>query len=133
MRYGLATMLVGSMLFAQQPDPRGRLEFEVASIRLTKPDQQGGGIKPAASGNGYTAVGMPVKLMIALMYRVPMRQIKGGPGWLESDRYNVEAKADKQYSVDDLHTMYQNMLIGPVQAKVPHRDEGSECVRADGG
>ncbi len=28
------------------------------------------------------------------MYRVPMRQISGGPDWSESDRYDVEAKAD---------------------------------------
>ena len=48
--------------------------------------------------------------MIALMYRIPARQIVGGPRWLEDDRYDVEAKADKKYTVDDLHTMYQNML-----------------------
>jgi uncharacterized protein (TIGR03435 family) len=60
---------------------------------------------------------VPVKLMIALMYRIPMRQIKGGPGWMDSDRYDVEAKADKRYTVDDLHTMYQNMLIDRFKLK----------------
>ncbi len=101
----------------QPPDPRGRLEFEVASIRLAKPDQRGGGIKATPNGAGYTAQGVPVKLMIALMYRIPMPQIKGGPGWLDTDRYNVEAKADKQYNLDDLHTMYQNMLIDRFKLK----------------
>jgi uncharacterized protein (TIGR03435 family) len=35
----------------------------------------------------------------------------GAPRWLQDDRYDVEAKADKKYSVDDLNTMYQNMLV----------------------
>ena len=48
--------------------------------------------------------------MISLMYRIPMRQIKGGPDWLDTALYDVEAKADKKYNLDDLHTMYQNML-----------------------
>lgn len=48
--------------------------------------------------------------MISLMYKVPMRQITGGPDWLDADRYNVEAKTDGSYNIDDLHTMYQNLL-----------------------
>jgi len=46
--------------------------------------------------------------MIAFVY--PARQIMGSPRWLEDDRYDVEAKADKKHTVDDLNTMYQNML-----------------------
>ena len=44
--------------------------------------------------------------MISLMYKVPIRQIKGGPDWLDEDRYDVEARADHPYSLDDLHGMY---------------------------
>jgi uncharacterized protein (TIGR03435 family) len=113
----VAAVAMISVGFAQQPDPRGRLEFEVASVRLSKPDQQGGAIKAMANGAGYTATGVPVKLMIALMYRVPMRQIKNAPDWLEKDRYDVEAKADKVYNLDDLHTMYQNMLADRFKLK----------------
>lgn len=40
--------------------------------------------------------------MISLMYKIPMRQITGGPGWIETDGYNVDAKADHPYSLDDL-------------------------------
>jgi uncharacterized protein (TIGR03435 family) len=113
----IAVASVVAIGYAQTADPRGRLEFEVASIRLTKPDQRGGGIKATPNGAGYTAQGVPVKLMIALMYRIPMRQIKGDPDWLGNDRYDVEAKADKQYNLDDLHTMYQNMLADRFKLK----------------
>ena len=45
----------------------------------------------------------------ALVSDEPMRQITGGPDWLATDRYNIEAKTDG-YNIDDLHTMYQNLL-----------------------
>lgn len=94
---------------ATPPSDQPRLEFEVASIRLSSPTQHGfQDLKVRA--DGYTASYLPVKLMIAFMYRIPARQIIGGPRWLEDDRYDVEAKTDKKYTVDDLNTMYQNML-----------------------
>jgi uncharacterized protein (TIGR03435 family) len=111
----LCAILVTASAHAQTPTPpldQPRLEFEVASIRLSSPTQPGfQAIKPYADGAGYTASYVPVKLMIAFMYRIPARQIMGGPRWLEDDRYDVEAKADKKHTVDDLHTMYQNMLV----------------------
>jgi uncharacterized protein (TIGR03435 family) len=97
-------------LFALAQDKPARLTFDVASIKLSAPDQQSGGIKPLPGGNGYIAQNMPVKLMISLMYRVPMRQIKDGPDWLDSERYDIEARADGSYGIDDLHTMFQNLL-----------------------
>jgi uncharacterized protein (TIGR03435 family) len=88
-----------------------RLTFDVASI---KPSQSGAGalygIKPLPGGSGYTAQNVPVKLMISLMYKVPMRQILGGPDWINTDRFDVEARADHPSSVDDLHVMFQNLL-----------------------
>jgi uncharacterized protein (TIGR03435 family) len=89
---------------------QSRLTFDVAAIRASNANTLNGGIKPLPGGYGYTAQNIPVKLMISLMYRIPMRYIKGGPDWLNSERFDVDAKADHAYSVDDLHTMYQNLL-----------------------
>lgn len=86
------------------------LAFEVASIHRADPAEQDGWIKGTPGGNGYTARNIPVKLMISLMYRVPMRQIVGAPEWTESERYDIEAKADKPYSIDDLQVMFQSLL-----------------------
>ena len=109
-----AMLVAASVAHAQTPTSpadQPRLEFEVASIRPSSSTQPGyQAIKARADGAGYTASYVPVKLMIAFMYRIPARQIVGGPRWLEDDRYDVEAKADKKYTVDDLNTMYQNML-----------------------
>lgn len=92
------------------PTPPTRLVFEIASIRPSQPGTGVYTIKPLPGGSGYTAQNSPVKLMIALMYKVPMRQIFGGPDWIETDRFDVEARSDHSYSIDDLHTMFQNLL-----------------------
>jgi uncharacterized protein (TIGR03435 family) len=98
------------LLVLQGQEKPVRLTFEVASIKPSKPGQRGGGIKPLPGGQEYTAKSVPVKLIISLMYKVPLRQITGGPGWLDSDLYDIEAKADHSYNIDDLHTMFQNLL-----------------------
>jgi len=108
-----AILVIASATCAQTltpPSDQPRLEFDVASIRPSLPTQHGfQDIK--ARADGYTASYLPVKMMIAFMYRIPARQVIGGPRWLEDDRYDVEAKADKKYPVDDLNTMYQNLLV----------------------
>ncbi len=111
-RYAPAIALAGllSLHSAHAQAKPARLTFDVASIRLTDPSVQGGGIKPLDGGHGYTSKGVSMKLVMALMYKVPMRQIEGGPSWFESDRYDIEARVDGSYSVDDLHTMMKNLL-----------------------
>lgn len=114
--------LVLTLLFALTAgafgqDTVARLSFDVASIRPTKPGTVNGMIKALPGGHGYTAQNIQVKLMISLMYKVPMRQIKGDPEWLNADHYDVEARADGAYSIDDLHTMYQNLLADRLELK----------------
>lgn len=98
-------------------DKPARLTFEVASIKPAKPGGRGGRIKPMPGGQEYTAQNVPMKLIISLMYKVPIRQITGGPGWLDTDFYNIEAKADHPYSIDDLHVMFQNLLADEFKLK----------------
>jgi uncharacterized protein (TIGR03435 family) len=102
------SLMCPGLAFGAADSPR--LTFDVASI---KPSQPGTGIytiKPLAGGNGYTVQNAPVKLMIGLMFKVPTRQISGGPDWMDTDRFDVEAKTDHPYSIDDLHVMFQNLL-----------------------
>jgi uncharacterized protein (TIGR03435 family) len=94
-----------------------RLTFEVWSIKPSNPEGRGGGIKPLPGGQEYKAEGVPIKLMISLTYKIPMRQITGGPGWLDTDLFDVDAKADKSYNLDDLHTMFQNLLADEFKLK----------------
>src|SRR5581483_1080394 len=94
-----------------------RLMFDVASIKPSKPGALGSFIKPMGAGQGYVASGVPVRLMMSVMYRIPVSRITGGPGWLDSDLWEVEAKADKPYGTDDLHVMFQNLLADEFKLK----------------
>jgi uncharacterized protein (TIGR03435 family) len=52
------------------------------------------------------------------MYNVPWGRITGGPDWLDTDYYDIEAKADHSYRPDDLQTMFRNLLADRFQLKV---------------
>ena len=67
-------------------------------------------IKPLPGGNGYMAQNFPVRLMIALMYKVPVRQVEGGPGWLDTEYYDIEAHADGAHSKEELEGMFRSLL-----------------------
>jgi uncharacterized protein (TIGR03435 family) len=61
-------------------------------------------------GEGYTAQDATVQLLIGLMYKVPSRQITGGPEWVDSEGYDIDARAGHPRSLGDLHVMFQNLL-----------------------
>src|SRR5262252_4890494 len=107
----MATFLltVLSALFLQQPAAKP-LAFEVAMIKPTAPDTQGGAIRPMPGGQGYIAGGIPLKLMIRLMYTITDSQVVGGPDWINTDRWDVQARADGSYNLDQLHQMFQSLM-----------------------
>jgi uncharacterized protein (TIGR03435 family) len=104
----LVGLMFASVAYGQTAPER--LTFEVASIRPSTANDLNGGIKALPGGQEYTSRNIPIKLIISLMYKVPMRQIEGGPEWLANDRYDIEAKADQSYNIDGLHVMFQNLL-----------------------
>lgn len=87
-----------------------RLTFEVAAIHPATPGGQGGGIKPLPNGTGYLVQNMTVKAMMTVIYRIPAGRIEGGPDWFGTDTFNLEAKADGTYGLEDLHTMFKSLL-----------------------
>lgn len=86
--------------------------YEVAVIKPShaEGDSVNRMIKPLPGGNGYMAQNFPVRLMIALMYKVPLRQVEGGPKWLDEEYFDVEAHADRPHSKEELQAMYRNLL-----------------------
>lgn len=116
LRHTFSTIVVllaafGAALSQTKTDAPARLEFEVASVKPSPPGAQGGGIKPLPGGQTYVATNMPAGVMIRLMYHLNGSQISGGPDWLDKDRYDVDAKADGPHTIDELHVMFQNLLV----------------------
>jgi len=87
------------------------LKFEVASLKPSQPNEPGPyGIRPAPGGERYLASNVTLKLMIMVAYRVKDSQVAGGPAWMNTDRYDMNAKAERPSSVEDLHLMLQDLL-----------------------
>jgi len=123
----IAVFLLAIPLLAQAPDKN--LRFDVVSLKPSDGSRQGGGIRPAPGGQRFEAWNCPIKLMIQVAYRVKPEQVTGGPGWLDSDRFDMEAKAEKPSTGDELHTMLMNMLVDRLQLKY-HREKKEMAMYA---
>ncbi len=84
----LAFCLASSCLFAQTT-------FEVASIK-----ESGAGFRGISTTDDgrYSALGVTLKSLIATAYGVPVFRVEGGPGWSNSQLWDVEAKAPEKLS-----------------------------------
>jgi len=103
-----ALVLTGALL-AQSADKKP-LAFEVASIKPSPEGGMGGGIRAMPGGQSYVAQNATLRLMIMLMYKMADKQVVGGPAWINTDRWDVNAKAEHPSNLDQLHEMYQTML-----------------------
>ena len=101
----LAIALVAvSVLSAQRP------EFEVASIRPSEPGARPGGTFIPPGGERYTASNAYLKFLIQEAYHLEHDPITGGPNWISTDLYSLNAKAEKPCSIDTMHLMLQSLL-----------------------
>ena len=91
-----AAILAVAGLAAQSPQaPVGPPAFEVASI---KPNNSGDGRVMLQNQPGrFTASTVTVRLLIRNAYQLQDSQITGGPGWLNSDHFDLVAKVPAQY------------------------------------
>jgi len=87
-----------------------RITFDVAAIHLAKPGSDRRFIKPLPGGLGYIVQNVNLKTMIAVIYRIPARQIAGGPEWMDKTSFNIEARSDSVSNLEDLHAMFKNLL-----------------------
>ena len=99
---------------AAQTAPAGP-KFEVASIRLAAPDEHFMfGVRPMPGG-GINATNVTLKLLIETAYGLEDFQVFGGPGWIETARYNIEAKPDSPVGPNEWKEMLKNLLADRFQ------------------
>ncbi len=73
------------------------LRFEVATIKPCDPNQQEAMMR-MIPGGGLEISGLPLKQIVAFAYDVRSFQVDGGPSWINSDKYNITAKAGESES-----------------------------------
>jgi uncharacterized protein (TIGR03435 family) len=110
--------------FAQTPGAP-KPSFDVVSIKPTAPGQRGG--PGGVRGDKYTMSGITLRGLLQTAYQRPSTggpvaqlQIMGGPAWMESDRYDVQATADCSggaLSREQLQLLVRSMLEDRFQLK----------------
>lgn len=81
--------------------------FEVASIKPGDPNVRGFGV--GVRGNLFVATNATLKMLVAWSWGLRNHQISGGPDWLNSTRFSIEAKPVPR-TEDELHLYVQTLL-----------------------
>jgi len=90
--------------------------FEVASIKRS--DMQAGSWIRYLAGGRLSAMSW-IKQLIQVAYGVEDYQVSGGPGWLTSDRYVIEAKAESaDAGKTEMNMMLQSLLADRFKLKL---------------
>jgi uncharacterized protein (TIGR03435 family) len=99
-------------LRAQPNTPSDALKFDVASVKPSAANcpPACGLIRSTPGSAGYHAEGATLRSLMTVAYSVTDRQISGGPRWMETERFDIEAKADRPHTVDELHAMLAHLL-----------------------
>jgi uncharacterized protein (TIGR03435 family) len=75
-----------------QSQSEAKPAFEVASI---KPNKTGIGSAIGGSPTRFVATGVSLRFLIREAYRLRDFQIVGGPGWIDTDRWDVDGRTDE--------------------------------------
>jgi len=113
----LAIVVIVAFVIPLLPQGSDKPSFEVASI---KPNNSGDNrVMFRANGGRFTVAGATAKMLIQQAYRVRDFQLSGGPAWLGSDRFDIEAKPENvsDMTPERMPLMLQNLLVERFQLK----------------
>ncbi|HEX4134501.1 MAG TPA: TIGR03435 family protein [Bryobacteraceae bacterium] len=115
----LALAMAAAALIASTPSTAAeRPEFEAATV---KPGQDGGRGGIRATPGRLTIDNIPVRPLVGVAYKFRRSLVSGGPSWLDSSPFNIEAKADSPVGADPMFLMLQSLLEDRFHLKV-HRE-----------
>jgi uncharacterized protein (TIGR03435 family) len=150
----LALFAVASLAFSQsaappaiapQPPAAQPQVFEVAAVRMVKDhdaEYLAQGIQPMTWSsfptNRFSAHNMPLSNLLMIAYGVSDKNITGGPGWLDSQEYDVDAKVegDRQLTLKEMQPLLQTLLAQRLHLTAHHVTKmysGYALVIAKGG
>jgi uncharacterized protein (TIGR03435 family) len=130
---GAGLLFLGCVLAAGQTGD-ARLEFEVASIKPWVPPAGGGrggmmlgmrGGPGTADPEQITYSGLPLKFILMNAYDVRPYQING-PGWLDTERFDIVAKVPSGATKEQVRVMLQNLLADRFGLKLHHETKDSQ-------
>ena len=128
-----AATLAGFLVFAASaafgqtaPAP---LAFDVASVKPVNPISGFPVEFRILPGGRLRVLNLALREIVRAAYNIKAYQLSGGPGWLDTDRFTIDAQAEGDPSRDRMLGMLQTLLAVRFQLKV-HREtkEGNVYV-----
>lgn len=112
---------------AQSAD--NKLTFEVASVKLSTTPPPGDPCPPACTDGGpgtrYPERYAPFTTLRSLLFRafdlIDAEQQISGPGWIDSEKYAINAKVPPGTSREQFQIMLRNLLIERFKLSVHHK------------
>jgi uncharacterized protein (TIGR03435 family) len=103
--------------------------FEVATIKLSKPDQPGKGF--GVRGHRVSTYNTTIMDLVEFAYKVQGKQIINAPEWMDTQKYDISGDPDVegQPTYDQLKTMLQSLLADRFKLTF-HRDKKELSVFA---
>jgi uncharacterized protein (TIGR03435 family) len=106
-----AVLVVGEILSAQSAAPP---QFDVASVKRNESGdpESASFVQP---GGRYTATNVTVRTLIKTAYGLHDDQLIGGPNWIDTERFDIVAKADG-YQAPSAFRDQARMMLRPLLA-----------------
>ena len=117
----LVVLAVDVVLAAQSPP-----SFEVASVKSNKSAAPPTGLVGGQRG-GLTLTNLSVRQLIIKAYKLQDFQLVGGPRWIDSEHFDINAKTDGETTADQKWLMLQALLVDRFQLRV-HRETRERLV-----
>lgn len=96
--------------------------FEVATVKPAKPEEQGQAI--LVRGQKFSTINTTLTALVSFAYGLQDKQIVGGPDWMTTEKWDIEAQPDTPGTPNDkqLKSMLQKLLADRFQLKF-HQDK----------
>jgi len=104
-------------------------KFEVATVKPSSPDAQGGRLGPPGKG-AITILNLPLRNIVVQSFRTQRPMVFGGPSWIDEERFDIVGKGpDPTVSNPEVWEMMRSLLIERFKLKY-HVEEREMAVFA---
>ena len=103
----LLTCCLSAVMFAQPPASPA---FDVATVKVNASGPGPSFGLMVLPGGRVFAQNLPLRELIRAAYGLEDSQLEGGPGWIRTTRFDVEARAGGEVTVDTARAMARRLL-----------------------
>jgi len=97
--------------------------YDVVSVKVSdSPSNAMSGYIGIRPGGAIALRNVTLQFLIGMAYQLPDYQMAGGPGWMQTLRYHVDAKPAEAVSQEVAHQMMQTLLADRFHLQV-HREQ----------